>query len=360
MGRNATTAFSGDISTWDSIPARQDIWGNTTGTPTVGTAADRKASCQWSHGISSVPAPPPASDQTQADNIASTKFYKALEGTMTAFQGGVFLGELKEALHMIRNPAQSLRRQISNYTDYLKRNRGKMMRKPKNNRLQWLSDSWLEYAYGWAPTLNDLDSASKYLDKRANQLVQELVPIYAVGFVESTQFVQASKVVGVTNIYTINRYSYRTHRVYAGAVSSRAAGSTLMSMDSLGLSPRSFVPTLWEVMPYSFMVDYFTNVGDVLSAWSNQNVGLAWGRSTLRRSTEVESGPVYPTPSGLLARLYEHFVFEGKTKARKTLVNRGPISSVPIPSLQFELPGFGTKWINLAALATARQELRFR
>ncbi len=357
-GVNATTAFTGDISDISSEPAYQHIYGSTSSNP-LDFVSHRKCAARWSHGIS-VPGLPPLADVTTATNIASTRFYKQLESTMTAFQGGVFLAELREALHMIRNPAQSLRKKIGNYLDHLATNRKRMMRKPPNNRLQWLSDSWLEYSFGWAPTCADIDSAAKYLDRRQNQLVQELVPILGIGRAESTSFAEAVDIVGITYMRSMNRSVFQTQRIYAGAVSSRAAGTTLMSTDSLGLSPRSFVPTLWEAMPYSFAIDYFTNIGDVLSAWSNQNVRLAWGRDTLRRSTVVESTGVYQIPSSALVLIFDYFDAKGKTTARRKTVDRQPISYVPIPGISFEMPGFGRKWINISALATARQSLRFR
>lgn len=39
--------------------------------------------------------------------------------------------------------------------------------------------------------------------------------------------------------------------------------------DMLGLHPRALLPTLWEVIPFSFLVDYFSNVGDILNSVSN-------------------------------------------------------------------------------------------
>jgi hypothetical protein len=113
-------------------------------------------------------------------------------------------------------------------------------------------------------------------------------------------------------------------------------------------------------MPYSFLIDYFTNVGDVLEAWSNQTVQLAWGRQTQRRSTVVESQGVFGLKDPLLVQVFEHLVISGKTIARNSTVSRGPLTTIPVPALQYELPGFGRKWINLSALATARRSLRFR
>lgn len=356
-GSNATTAFNGSISEYSTEPMLENVFGSTV---TGGNSAGwRKQASKWSHGISSIPAIPSNANDVAADNIASTKFYKALENTMTAFQGGVFLVELRETLHMIRNPAQALRRKISDYTDYLSANRGRQMRRSKSNRLKWLADTWLERSFGWMPLLSDLNSARTTLARRQNQLARELIPIVGVGEIKSVSFAELGYFVGVANLISENRYTSSTMRIYAGAVHSTAAGNTLLNANALGLSPRSFVPTLWEAMPWSFMIDYFTNVGDVLAAWSNQTTGLAWGRSTLRKLSMAESGGTYDKPRSTLVQVFDRSLTTGKTIARNRSVVRGSIGTVPIPALQFELPGFGTKWINISALIAARGKLRF-
>lgn len=38
----------------------------------------------------------------------------------------------------------------------------------------------------------------------------------------------------------------------------------------------SFAPTLWELIPYSFVYDWFINVQDWLTAYASATPGLAW------------------------------------------------------------------------------------
>jgi len=357
-GQSATTPFSGDISTLATLPALENVYGSTVSNPNT-SSAWRKAAGKWSHGISSVPSLPSINDVQTAQNIASTKFYKKLQETMSAFQGGIFLAELRETLHMIRNPAKSLREHFSAYQNTLTTRRGKIMRLPKQNRISVLSDIWLEHAFGWAPALNDLRAATKVLEKRQNQLVNTLIRIYADGLVARTEFTAASFASGALNLSCLRRQVSRTQQIYAGAVSSTCSGSPLITASSLGFNPYEFVPTLWEAAPWSFAIDYFTNVGDVLNAWSYQHVKLAWGRQTLRRSNYLESTRCYPIPAPGLVLVFEHYVFDGKTIARKKTVDRSAIGTPPIPSLSFEMPGFGTKWLNIIALQAGQRSLRF-
>jgi hypothetical protein len=53
-----------------------------------------------------------------------------------------------------------------------------------------------------------------------------------------------------------------------------------------GFDLRSFVPTVWELVPYSFIVDYFSNVGDCLMALGVDTSGVTglW-RTEITEST---------------------------------------------------------------------------
>ena len=359
QGKNATTYFRASESSYSCLPSEQHVAGIVQAPPlSQATPYWRNSNGIWHHGIASIPALPPLGDQTKASNIAATKFTKKLESTMTAFQGGVFMGELMETLHMIRNPAKALRQRIEDYTQTLRKHRGRLMRTPSSNRLRFLSDTWLEYAFGWAPLLHDLDDARHVLDKRQNQLLQTLQPVHAVGRVQSTSFAPASQTTNSLNIFCTNRATFDTLQVYSGAVKSVADASNLIDSSAMGMSARNFFPTLWEVMPYSFMIDYFSNIGEVIQGWSNQTVSLAWGRDSKVRSTTYESTGVYFKTS--LPVTWWNITIGGKTIARNKVVSRDAMLTAPVPSIQFELPGFGRKWINLSALATARNELRFR
>lgn len=352
-GENATSVFHASEQSYSSIPAVELVFGSTVTDPSNKTAW-RKARADWSHGIFAVYPVPSEADLAEATLLAQTRFYKALEKNMTLFQGGVFLAELRETLAMIRNPAKALRKRVGDYLGALKKGR----RGTPSQKRRFLADTYLEHSFGWAPLLNDLDDARHFLDRRQEQLYQELIKISGLGTVERTVFSFDSYGVGASNLTCSRLTTRRSLKVYAGAVSSKAAGRTLLSSSALGLSSRSFVPTLWEVLPWSFAIDYFSNIGDVLTAWSNQTVGLAWGRETTVRETRVESfGTEASPPDSGLRIVFERSVSPGKTIAVNKSVERRPISYVPLPALNFELPGFGTKWLNLAALADARRRL---
>jgi len=112
-------------------------------------------------------------DDVTANNSALRQLYKKLSRTRTSMQGLIFLGEAREAIRMIRSPAQALRRGIGEYVEAV-RKRTRRIRNPnlrKVNRI--LGETWLEYSFGWKPFISDLNDAHKAyfaLDRRPGQL----------------------------------------------------------------------------------------------------------------------------------------------------------------------------------------------
>lgn len=352
-GKNATTPFTGVKQTLKCSPCVSQIWWLAT-YPEIPSNWRRERKT-WSHDVGGLfPTAPPINDLNIAKNKAQTMFYKELESALTSFQGGVFLGELRETLQMLRNPARTLRRKLDEYIGAAKkRRRGSPITKKKI-----LADMWLEHSFGWLPLLNDLDTASKYHKDRVEKLKMELVPLQGSGVHMTSTDSGAGDYGGMYRLACRLRYINKSFARYKGAVASEAIGNHVMSLSAMGLAPRSFTPTLWELMPWSFAIDYFTNVGDVISAWANQRTRLAWLCETTRRESFIGSyGTEFAGYTSTPPKIYSSTMSDGHSEASYKIVGRASSSYCPVPSISFEIPGFGRKWLNLAALAASRRSL---
>jgi hypothetical protein len=124
-----------------------------------------------------------------------------------------------------------------------------------------------------------------------------------------------------------------------------------------GFNLKEFVPTAWELIPYSFLVDYFSNIGEILEASVVNLSNLAYYGRTIRSRRKQA---FYGVPDFDKNNTYWEFEQDlvtvtgsvGKLIATYSKVSRD-IPILGIPSLQIELPKFGTKWLNLAALAAS-------
>lgn len=303
--------------------------------------------------------------ETAALNLAKIRFSQKVTEVNTRFQGGVFLGELAETLHMIRKPAHALRKSVNTYFATLKkRERGLrrvLGRRPlKASKRKLLAETWLEWAYGWRPLLSDARQAAEALAS----LNDSRAPHKRV----TARYEQLSAPEVGTLLESIGsaiwKQSYhREERVLViirGSVRVEPSSRQLFSSTLWGFDPVQWVPTAWELIPYSFLVDYFTNVGDVLACWAASRSAIEWTNyTTVKENKYVLDGGqfVQPTPNAGTNQFVQGRVPGGFYLRRK--VDRYTTLGSLIPSFSFEIPGLGTKWINLAALLGTRRKTPF-
>lgn len=108
---------------------------------------------------------------------------------------------------------------------------------------------WLEYQYAWKPLLADIYDAYDTLQKGLSSNGQILK---AVRVITDTVGNASSETVGT---------STRKHRCTIWA---KVKNATLHDMTAMGLT--NPLAIAWELMPYSFVIDWMLPIGNVLSA----------------------------------------------------------------------------------------------
>lgn len=301
---------------------------------------------------------PPPEDATVA-NAAVIGFLKKIRSKQRALQGGVILGEARETLHMLRNPAMALRRRVDNYLGSLKESGRRRLRDP-----EYISGSWLEAQFGWAPLVNDIKDAAMLLEEQGRKHRDLYEPVRF----SARNEVAVSLNHDVGSFYRIwtkveRSVKHRTQVRYLGQIKIKNAGTPTVDKELLGFAWEDFVPTVWELVPWSFLIDYFSNIGDVIEAWTTCTSDLAWSLRTSRRERVSRS-----TSSIDLAATRSSYWKSGNCSGYASgncgwveVIDRRVVRSVGItdsPRISFEIPGFGKKWINIAALIASRRELR--
>jgi len=143
---------------------------------------------------------------------------------------------------------------------------------PRNLSLKDVSGRWLELQYGWLPLLQDVEEAS-----RAYSALMGPHRIYKVKVVRKVKGGGNTSV--SPTIYSIN--SDFTQKVYL-----RYEMKEVLSIQrSLGLDdPLSVV---WEIIPYSFVIDWFIPLGAYFDNLSM--IPKLTGRSILTRIVKQDS-----------------------------------------------------------------------
>lgn len=207
--------------------------------------------CIWSQG-SWHPAesyftlsPLPSIDSGAVSQVVNSALASAKS---EAFDALTFAAELGKTAGMVSKRVG----QIFDIASIVAR-RSSRERNPRRQKERF-QDMWLEYRYGWRPLVYDISNITRQLEKMPH--------LKNIGKSSATQDLgySSSKVTtGVRQLYTgtVVRTGTRTYRGFA------------LALGKFGSTPE-FRPfqTAWELVPFSFVVDWLFDVGSFISAVS--------------------------------------------------------------------------------------------
>lgn len=307
--------------------------------------------------------PCPSSVIEQASSLAEIAFSKHFTKNTSQWQTGVFLGELQEAASMLARPGKHLRSSIDELYHDLKRIVRSNSKRGGSRSARALKDAitgtYLEWKFGVSPFINDIDDAARAFRALASGRTFDIVRIKGVGEAESSSEASTSYRSGTPGFLGDSNWrveeitSHHAHCTLRGAWRNDSATNggqmPVPMIFSLGL--KDVVPTAWELVPWSFFVDYFANIGDVLGAWSLRFVDFAWLNMTTRIVTKRV---VTPPPSYFKGASFTAYLNCGDLRIESRSINRSPYANRWSPTPLVKIPGIGgrdqTKWLNIAAL----------
>lgn len=156
-----------------------------------------------------------------------------------------------------------------------------------------VADTWLEFSYGWKPLLSDTRAIA---EATASVLVERGLALrYQTA--KSSLKKEVSKTASQPGASGTFR-SYSVRRVAIG-VNFRIPSGAVSIVDAFGLS--NPLTVAWEVVPFSFVVDWFLPVGDALrslTAFSGLEFHSGWKTETDLFKYEIETILTSPPPSG--------------------------------------------------------------
>lgn len=295
---------------------------------------------------------------TKANNQAKTAFIRKARKLQTTFQGGIAVGETLRTIRLIANPFKSLRKSAQAYLARLKKIGPKTARLSRKRKREILADTWLEHAFGWLPLLNDIDDAAEALANSRWGQERIWAPVLGVGEDESTSFeadwffsTYATGFTGSTHV------SEKVLVKYYGSVG--VGSNALSNPRRLGFDPTNWLPTAWELLPYSFLVDYVSNMQHIVDAASFGTSTIRWIAKTVVRDITLKATnwkPVMDVSSDPDIVVVPQRVRPGSSSVSNRSVARGPYVGSLVPSLEFSLPSVG-QLLNVTALVVGSRGL---
>lgn len=314
---------------------------------------------------------------TSADNIAKSKFIKRCIEAQQSFNGTGFLAELGETLRMIGRPLPAIKNHIRSFADTVNTGikRGTLVPKglSRTKRISrfgdLLSDLWLTKSFGIDPLLSDVDDAMKALAQSQYERRNAVQAVRARGKTENNTLIASQTHPGSPSLIVSRWQTYSTTTaevIYRGAIVRRTTSDKLPTYNEIfGLRARDVIPGIWQGIPWSWLVDYVTNVDDILTAYSFQRTDLAWCNRTIRKSDSR-----YISHLTSLAEMKKgveqagHLWYGGSYDASSfedvlTTTDRASYTGSLVPTFEFDLLNAATirRLTNLSAVAWSRKNL---
>lgn len=292
--------------------------------------------------------------ETIANNQALSRLDQKIRSAQSALQGGVIAGEAAETWRMLRHPLKGLTGGLWDYLGKLRkrrsRHRNRRRRREINKRT--LADTWLESSFGWSPFINDLNEILRLQHSKVHSDYQ----------VVSAQSKQTEKSIYAESwspsVPTFPYYTYKLilDKEVSVRYTTELAARAPSAFRYFGFGFADFAPTLWELLPWSFLIDYFTNLGDIVSAASNGSISTTWTMKTVRYTARITAVPLglQLDPSTSTWKYDTGYCTPGIDGAYSQWkeVLRNPYIGSLVPGFSFEIPGLHNwkRYVNIFAL----------
>lgn len=306
-----------------------------------------------------------SNDLDKACAIAIRTLQRKWTGRRRAVMGIAMAGELGKTIDMIIRPAKGLQNAVKTYISRAKKLAKRATR--RDGIAKVIADTWLETVFGWKPLIGDIKDGAQAIARIATRDYLEREQFRAYGEYPKQVF-QTIGILGPIGFSPISGVLYDLVReqtmnsqcILYGVWSTRLQDSNLTKslaerlIERSGFGFEDWAPSAWELVPWSFLVDYFSNIGDVIEASCNTLDGPLWVEEVdITRSFDLRK--MKPNSDNPKANFGARFVTQQGadifTWSELTSVTRKGFDMAKIrPTLSFSLP-VDMQWLNIAALA---------
>jgi hypothetical protein len=360
-GGNASTAMTAVWETTEGEPANAYVRTNNGGNKNEwcerrngGDVSMHNVDFTRHHFASSISA-------TFVDNLARTRFYGRLREVNTQFSGLVALGELRETAKMLRKPAAALWDSAERYIDALRKRK-------RVNPKGWIKDAsglWLEHSFGWLPLINDCKDAVKAYSRISEKPRSKIISAGMKKSYDRSRELDGSWEGNITRVnmqggccmYADARLYEHVAVRYKGKISARVVAPGWDNWALFGFTPREFLPAAWELLPWSFLVDYFTNVGDLITASCTSTSSVNFVNRTEIHFTDHQAKFLVDAEAcrkndwaGNAGKLEGFYGSLGSCRYTRRTVSRSPNSGIALPTFQASWDLSDGQLGNIAAL----------
>jgi hypothetical protein len=289
----------------------------------------------------------PDTDRVRSD--VKLGFLSKIRDEESPFQALPFFAELKETIDMVKHPLKGILAHTKGYRNRVTRILGAP--KKADRVSQALEKAYLQWTYGVSPLIGDIESIKDAILKMYE--VEEVKRISVSGSDElplqlrlnGTRYIENGW--GFMSTHVLSSACVKVR--ISGALRNKLAGPSIEKAQQVAsVRLRDFVPSVYEWLPYSFLVDYISTTGDVLGGLFTNTSNLVYASESIKE-TKTVIGMCIPLP-GITGSPISFPISAAVGKRESVTFNRSKANlSVGLRDLHWRHPSAG-QWFNTAVL----------
>jgi hypothetical protein len=275
-------------------------------------------------------------DDTALRDLALARLKNRLNGDLNQVKLLVPLAELREMRGMIHASANMATDLVKSLLE-IKRTKGK-------SAVKYAADAWLNFSFGVRPFVSDVQNACESI---SSYLLRQRFTRVVHGSATKTWL--AKEKASATPLFGFNTYNLfegvhsLSYRYVAGIDFSFLTSNNYGISDQFGFEFASLPASAWELVPYSWLVDYFTTVGAYLDDTFVVPPGstiycVLNKRYTLKGESRVSISSITPDPgqNALISYFGPSYGNATRPMLDYSTFSRTKLSSLPRRQLRFK------------------------
>lgn len=284
-----------------------------------------------------------------ADNRAIRELYDQLIAMESSAQSGEDLGEISSTAQMLRGPMKSIR---SVLTDTLQGHERALSLRGLGRTVKALADVVLEFNYGWSPAANSIATAMVGLQNR--DYLGHFMPFSASGKHAMTGNWSGTDGISAARVQVSVVREHREEVRYHGVWGVKTNVDRRAVSDVLRLRWRDVIPTFYQLVPYSVLINYVSNLSTIADSYSVPYSGVRWCCRTNRNVKYAKA-----TVGGISMKSPSYWnvggsIGHGFSEYTDTTFGRSAVVDMPRASVEFDLDLSPKQMLNVGALIVSK------